>query len=205
MTVHSGSKESSSRLLGAPEELAGEERLPGVLGDDLHVEAVALVGPGVGVHDEDLLEVLHVARRPSRAASRTASEEKGLLTAPQSTASRVRLVLDDKAVLGTAARAFARADDQSAPEGSLIMPSRRRTRGLHEARRRQILVHRAEVAPRRSAPATHLAYREVHVFPFARLMPGGQPPITGAAGAFGGRNSSKGRGPPPRFLAPGAG
>src|SRR5215210_2195073 len=47
-------------LGGAPEELPGEQGLPGMLGNHMHVQAVAGVRAGVGVDHVDLLQVLDV-------------------------------------------------------------------------------------------------------------------------------------------------
>src|SRR5215210_6934770 len=47
-------------LGGTPEELPGEQGLPGMLGHHMHVQAVAGVRAGVGVDHVDLLQVLDV-------------------------------------------------------------------------------------------------------------------------------------------------
>ena len=122
----------------AHEHVAGEQAVPGVLGDDPHPQAVLGVGAGVAVEDEqvlvggegaDLLEQSVELRRLDRPVD---------LPPPDLAAGL--LFLDDELVVGRAAGVDAGLGDQGTGLGQLrLAPSERL---LVEPRRRQVPPHR---------------------------------------------------------------
>src|SRR5215210_467126 len=144
-------------LGGTPEELPGEEGLPGVFGYHVDVEAVTGVRSGVGVDDVDLLEVLDVGGRLVEEITEGVARE-GLVARAPVHGLPCNVVLHDKAVLRGAAGPLARPDDQGprTRDHTLTPPHR----GLDQPGRRQILVHGPDVLYPK-AFQRHLANRQI--------------------------------------------
>ncbi len=129
-------------MAGTPEELLGEERLPGELANDLHVQTVARIGPGVGVYHVDLVEVLQVSPRLRQDVLELVSVERLVYGAPGHFFAG-DVVFDYEAVFRGASGALTCFGDQGAALGDHALPPAHGS--LHEPGGRQILVYRAEV------------------------------------------------------------
>ena len=139
--------------VGAAEELAGEESLPGEFAHDLHVEPVARVRPGVGVYHVDFIEVLQVGPGLVQQFLEGCGREWFVYVAPGHGVPG-NGVLHDKAVLRGPAGALAGFGDEGAGVGDHAFPTP--DGGLHEPGRRQVFVY----GPKMRQPETfqrHLA------------------------------------------------
>src|ERR671912_252100 len=145
-------------LGGTPEELPGEQGLPGMLGHHVHVQAVAGVRAGVGVDHVDLLQVLDVGgrllqQRPEGVARKSLVPRAPIYCLPG------YLVLDNKAVLRGATGPLARPDHQGPRTRDHTLPPPHG--GLYQPGRRQVLVHGPDVLYP-EAFQRHLANRQIH-------------------------------------------
>ena len=100
------------RVLLADEHVAGEEVVPGVLGDDADVDAVAGIGAGVAVEDEDVL-VLQVLLARSRQGVELLPLERPVDVAPPDVGVD-RRIFDQELVVRRAPGVLARLADQGA-------------------------------------------------------------------------------------------
>src|SRR5215212_5137503 len=146
-------------LLGrTPEELPGEQGLPGMLGYHMHVQAVARIRAGMGVDHVDLLQVLDVGgrllqKRPEGIARESLVPRAPIYGLPG------YIVLDNKAVLRGATGPLARPDHQGPRTRDHALPPPHG--GLDQPGRRQVLVHGPDVLYP-EAFQRHLANRQIH-------------------------------------------
>ena len=129
-----------AQILLADEHVAGEEVVPGVLGDDADVDAVAGIGAGVAVEDEHVL-----AQQVLPGAGQQRLELLPLerpVDLPPPDVGVDRRVLDQELVVGRPARVRPRLADQGTLGGQHRLAALHRH--LHQPRRRQVPVGRAD-------------------------------------------------------------
>ena len=160
-TVQSGSNPLQLGGRRADEHVAGEQAVPGLLGDHAHLQPVRRVGAGIEVLREQLAAVRH-APAPGGAGRRSARASSGWLAAPQSISSCELGVRDEELVLGRAAGEAAGGRDQRAvgAEAGLLAAQRF---GDQRAAPADCAVHRGPAACRPRAPTQAEAAAFDHV------------------------------------------